>query len=153
MDVSRKIFEVLSSFFHTNSVHIWNAQKWRLFVKTQLLGVGYHPDLDPHRFPLWNLMKSHWKYNENTIKYHYGQLILPSIPRACLPLTYRNILQVFMACFHLVSEAKIPIWSRILIQLGLGVTHLGMEPLKSYFQVPGIRSEIQILIRHNFLQT
>ena len=128
--VSQKIFEVMSSYFYTNPVWIWNVQKWGRIVKTQLLGVRYHPDLDPHRFPLWNSMKSHWKYSENSIKYHYGELILPSIPCACLPLTYRNTLQVFMACFHLVSEAKILILITILIQLGLGVAHLGTRHCK-----------------------
>ena len=133
MNVSRRIFGVVSSFFHTNSVHIWNAQKWCLFVKTQLLGVGYHPDLDPHRFPLWNSMKSHWKYNENNIKYHYGQLILPSISRAWLPFNFQKSFTSIYDTFPLRFWGKnSTLWQKM-IQLKVGVNPLGMEPLRGGF--------------------
>ena len=133
MDVSRRIFGVVSSFFHTNSVHIWNAQKWCLFVKTQLLGVGYHPDLDPHRFPLWNSMKSHWKYNENTIKYHYGQLILPSISRAWFAFNLQKSFTSIYDTFPLGFWGKnSTLWQKM-VQLKVGVNPLSGEPLRTTY--------------------
>ena len=127
--ISENIWSYELIFLHESSLDL-KRSKMRSNCENSTFGGEIPSRSWPHRFPLWNSMKFHWKYNENSIKYHYGQLILPSIPRACLPLTYRNTLQVFMTCFHLVSEANIPIWIMILIQLGLGVAHLGTEPLK-----------------------
>ena len=135
IDVSLRIFGVVSSFFHTNSDSIWKPPKWGRFADNSISRNIFqgHPDHSKFNFKISGfspeiLLKIQWK--------SHRRLWWPvSFTRVELPLTYRNTLQVFMPCFHLVSEVKIPIWSRILIQLGLGVNRLGMEPLSGPAQL------------------
>ena len=94
--------------------HIWNAQKWCLFAKTQLLGGeiissrSWPPQIPTLKFNEIPL-KIQWKYHKIplwTVDFTFDFACL-----ICL-LTYRKPLQVFMIRSHLVSEAKIALYDK-----------------------------------------
>ena len=80
---------------------------------------------------------SRWFYLPNT---RFGVVV-----------TLRSAIKSFMTGFHVISGAKTAILKKNLIQLGLGVNLLGMEPLKAPCPAGSIFAKKRPFFRDFFL--